>query len=218
MPTPGSTVFVRLPSESKARILHPMKLSEVAAGDNLMIQPQEDGLTLDSTLKLEVGMELLIYFDHNRQFMQQAVKVDAVFDGESGPRFILQTLGSPMSAEDRQCYRVRTSVTNISISSFGDEPDCPMLDISQTGFAVTSSTSYKIGQVVETKITLEGNVYTGPTSIQSVTELTQGRYRYGVNCVKTSNPVNPLVNAIHKLSMSVQRQQLNRLAGGAGVS
>jgi hypothetical protein len=216
MPTIGSTVFVRLASESKGRILHPMTLTETAAGDSLTLQPDDGVMTTDSSLTMEVGMEILIYFDHQNQFMQQSAKVDAVFDGESGPQFILQTVGTPVSAEERQCFRVRTTVTDIYIASFGSEPDCPMLDISQTGFAVIASASFKIGQVVQTEIKFEGKACSGPTSIQSVLEMPDGRTRYGVNCIQTNNNVNPLVKAIHKLSMSVQRQQLNRLSGGAG--
>ncbi len=207
MPSKGSSVFIQFPGKTKRRTLHPTTVTETAGSNNLTVQPD------DPDLALEAGLEILIYFEHQRQFMQQPARVDALLEGESGPLIGLQTMGEPVSAESRQCYRVRTTITNIT-ATFDGEDDCPLLDVSVTGFAVSSPNQYTIGQVLDAQLHYESKRYTGQASIQSVCELPDGRYRYGVNCVK-SKAADSLSKGVQDISMSVQRQQLNRLAGGA---
>lgn len=208
MPIKGSTVFLRFPGETQRRILHTTTVTQTMGSDNLTVTPE------DQTLKLEAGQELLIYFEHRRQFMQQPARVEALLEGEAGPVFAIQTLGEPMSAESRQCYRVSTAISDLT-ASFGGEDGCPLRDVSVTGFAVIASGRYKTGEVVDAELSFEGRRYTGKVSIQGVCEATDGRYRYGVNCVKMMESAQSLSKGLQQISMSVQRQQLNRLAGGA---
>ncbi len=68
MLTTDSTLFIRLPSDSNERILHPAKL----AG-------QENGIYMarlgEADLPLAEGLDVLIYFQNDREFMQQQARV-----------------------------------------------------------------------------------------------------------------------------------------------
>jgi hypothetical protein len=196
----GLTVFVRFPSESERRVLYATKVTQTSGADK--------------DLGFEVGQELLIYFDRGRQFVQQPAKVEALLESESGDVVVLKTVGEPISAEGRQCYRVSTALSNLTVT-FGGLDGCLLRDVSVSGFAVISSGQHKTGQVVEAELVFEGKRYTGQASIQSVTPMPDGKTRYGVNCIK--GPVTPdsLLKGVQQVSMSVQRQQLSRLAGGA---
>jgi hypothetical protein len=208
MPIKGSTIFIRFPNESNNRILHPVDVTETSGSDNLTVLPENPDLAL------EAEQEVLIYFEKKRKFMQQPARVEALLEGEQGNVAILKTLGEPVSAESRQCYRVSTVLSKLTTTFDGVE-GCSLRDVSVTGFAVISSKKYKTGQIIDAELRFEGKRYTGKTSVQSVTEMPEGQFRYGVNCVKTAASPQSLSKGVQQISMSVQRQQLNRLAGGA---
>lgn len=208
MPVIGHTVFVQFPGNTRKRILHPCTVTQVSGMNALTVLPE------DQALLFEVGQEFLIYFEQRRQFMQQPARVDALLDINSGTLIALQTIGDPVSAESRQCYRVSTALSNLLITFDGME-NCSLRDVSVTGFAVISPNEYKIGQVVDAELVFEGKKYAGQTSVQSICHMPNDNTRYGVNCVKASPAPLTLTKGVQQISMSVQRQQLSRLAGGA---
>jgi len=208
MPSKDDTIFVRFPNESTNRILHPVKITETAGSGQYTVQPE------DLELPLEADQELLIYFEKNRKFMQQPASVEALLEGEEGKVASLKAVGEPVSAESRQCYRVSTILSKLT-TTFDGVDGCSLRDVSVTGFSVLSKKSYKNGQIVDAELRFEGKKYTGQTSIQSVTPMEDGMTRYGVNCVKAASSPTSLTKGVQQISMAVQRQQLNRLSGGA---
>lgn len=208
MPIKDETIFVRFQNESTNRILHPVDVVQVGGPDNLTVKPE------NPELPLEAEQELLIYFEKQRKFMQQPAKVEAILDSEEGVVAAMKTIGEPVSAESRQCYRVSTVLSKLT-ATFDGVDGCSLRDVSVTGFSVLSKKQYKNGQVIDAEIRFEGKRYTGKTSVQSVTPLEDGVIRYGVNCVKAAASPTELSKGIQQISMSVQRQQLNRLSGGA---
>ena len=208
MPAIGLTVFVRFPGETKRRVLYPSTVTQLSGTDSLTIQPEVAGLTY------EVGQELLIYFERRRQFVQQPAKVEALLDSEAGHFVVLKTTGEAVSAESRQCYRVSTILSELTVTFDGVE-GCSLRDVCVTGFAVVSPKQYKTGQILNVELVFEGKRYTGQGSIQSMTQMPDGQTRYGVNCVKSTASPQSLPKGVQQVSMSVQRRQLSRLAGGA---
>lgn len=208
MPAIGLTVFTRFPGETKHRVLYASTITQLSGPDSLTVQPE------DTAIAYEVGQELLIYFEKRRQFVQQPAKVEALLDSEAGRLVVLKTLGEPVSAESRQCYRVSTIFSNLAVT-FGGVENCSLRDVCVTGFAVISPRQYKTGQVLDVELVFEGKRYTGQGCVQSMTLMPDGQTRYGVNCVKSAPSPLSLSKGVQQVSMSVQRQQLNRLAGGA---
>lgn len=204
----GLTVFVRSPGETRRRVLYPSAVTQISSDDSFTIQPEEPGLTYG------IGQELLIYFEQRRHFVQQPATVEALLDSETGRFVVLKTTGEPVSAESRQCYRVSTILSDITVTFDGVE-GCSLRDVCVTGFAVVSPRQYKIGQVLGVDLLFEGTRYTGQASIQSMTQMPDGQARYGVNCVKAPASPRSLSKGVQQVSMSVQRRQLSRLAGGA---
>ena len=80
---------------------------------------------------------------------------------------------------------------------------------------MVSPKQYKTGQILNVELVFEGKRYTGQGSIQSMTQMPDGQTRYGVNCVKSTASPQSLPKGVQQVSMSVQRRQLSRLAGGA---
>lgn len=208
MPAIGLTVFTRFPGETKRRVLYASTVTQLSGPDSMTLQPEDTGLNY------EVGQELLIYFERRRQFVQQPARVEALLDSEAGRFVVLKTIGEPVSAESRQCYRVSTIFSDLTITFDGVE-GCSLRDVCVTGFAVISPKQYKTGQVLDVQLVFEGKRYSGQGCIQSMTQMPDGQTRYGVNCVKSAPTPQSLSKGVQQISMSVQRQQLSRLAGGA---
>ena len=208
MPAKGSSIFLQFPNEAKRRILHPTRVTDLAGPDNYTLLPE------NQEMAFQIGQELLIYYEKRRQFMQQPARIEALLEGEKGNVVVIQSIGEPVSAESRQCYRVSTVLSGLSVTFDGVE-NCSLRDVSVTGFAVISPGSYKTGQVLIAELVHEGRKFTGRVSIQSVTKANDGKTRYGVNCVKAVSSPTSLSKGVQQISMAVQRQQLSRLSGGA---
>jgi hypothetical protein len=204
----GLTVFVHFPGNSAQRVLHPCLVTQINGSESMTILPE------DQTLQFEVEQEFLIFYEKQRKFMQQPAKVEALLDIDSGSVVALQTIGEPVSAESRQCYRVSTVISDL-LATFDGHENCSLRDVSVTGFAVTSPGSYRLGQVLDAELLYEGKRFKGQASVQSVSPAADGLTRYGVNCMKSAPGPNTLTKGVQCISMAVQRQQLSRLAGGA---
>ena len=208
MPQQGTKVFIRFTSQSKTPVLHPATVIQAKSNSSFAVQPE------DETLAFEVGLELMIYFESAGQFVQQPARVEAVPEEDPETGIELKTLGEWVSAENRQAFRVCTVMSNIN-ATFGGEKGCPLNDVSATGFAVIAPGNFQIGQVIDAVVTYEDKTYTGRVSIQSVREMTNGKTRYGVNCVKDSTSSASLVHGVRDISMAEQRRQLGRMSRGA---
>lgn len=176
----------------------------------------------------ESESDVLMFFHLNGTFVQQAASISGVTEltpvnvaseGESEKMDVrsasekvivaLERRGEPVSAENRECFRLRNPSLDIDVNINGDA-NCALTDISQTGMAVICGTRYERGTILETYVHYEGLTVEGPARIQSVKELRTGRFRYGLLGIERSMQRN-----CASLAMAVQRKQLRRLAGRA---
>jgi len=204
MPQVDLTVYLRLPGQAANPVLYPAKVVQAHSTSSFTLQPEDDALAC------EVGLEILIYFEFGGEFVQQSACIEALSDDDSEGGISLKTIGERVSAENRQTYRVSTVMSELSVT-FGGEENCPLRDVSVTGFAVIGSEKYKIGQILDTELTHDNKKYTGQVSIQSVREEPGGKTRYGVNCIKGDKSATALFKGIQCVSMSEQRNKLKRL-------
>lgn len=218
----GAEVFVTCGRDADKRILHPATVLAVS-GDVFSIQ------LAGGELPISVGGTVQIFFDLNRQFTKQAGTVVAVHDprtgcgtGEhsglpdhasrsAGAAFGCRLVGQPVSAESRASFRVCTVVSNIT-GDLGIEKNCPLMDVSATGFAMIAKSSYKISDVIAAVLRHEGKEYRGRAVVQSIKELPGGRFRYGLHCMDERNGESNLSKGCRQISMTCQRAQLRRLA------
>lgn len=201
----GSGFFVQVPNDSGHRVLHPAKVCGQVDGI-FTAELQEGGV------EFEEGQGVLLYFEKRRDFMKQPACITTVDETEPKVVFSFETQGEAVSAESRQCYRVSTVMADMT-AKFGNEEMCPLLDVSATGFSAIASTPYRIGDLVDAVLELEGTQFAGKVAVQSIRELTKGRIRYGTHCADDAKHANSLKIGLNKISMFVQRQQLQRLSG-----
>lgn len=207
----GKGILVQIPDRDPPDgfVLHPAKI--VAAGNDLYTAEFEE-----ADVPLQSGLEVTLLYEWRGEFCQQPARIDVVMDdpheGDCPARAPLvgfQTLDVPMRAERRQSYRVRTTATGVA-ARVGQE-DCPVLDVSPGGFAVIGSGQWTIGDRLPVLLRCGSGVHTGCAMVQSARPLRDGRMRYGLLCLIEEG--STLRAGLERLSVSLQRQQLQRLMG-----
>ncbi len=217
----GDRFYVQIPNQSGERILHPATV----------VEHEDSKFTAEvkvSSPPLEAGKDIIIFFELEKEFMQQSGQLDMVKPSDvpaddsvdnssqtnslAGTAIGFQLVGDPISAENRQCYRVSTVMVDLTATLDG-EANCHLLDISSNGFSLVSSREHTFGTLVE--VTLEYGLknYSGKARIQSVIEHPRGVFRYGLYGIEDKNADNELGKALRVISMDIQRLQLRRRTG-----
>ncbi len=216
----GHRLFVDIPGASGESTLHAATILDAS----------DEGFTAvstDAVRHFEPGAACRIFFERNREFMQQpaiiegfltevatdAVPTVAELDLNAGATlcvFGFRTEGEPVSAENRQCYRVSAVMYEVS-ADFGAERGCKVMDVSATGFAVMSATRHDPGAVLDTTLHFDGKSYTGRVCVQNVVEHHSGRFRHGLYSVRNANGTCDLEKGCGIINTGIQRMQLRRL-------
>jgi hypothetical protein len=202
---PGRECFLHVSQQTDKRELHPANVLE-RTGENYTAMFEQDDVTVATE------QTVVVFYEHSREFKQQQGVITQLVTTEPPLTVRFELLGKPVSAEQRQWYRVSTVMTGLSIS-LGDESNCPLVDVSLTGLAVFATREYHPGQIVPVEIDFDGRQYTGSVSVRSVRTLRQGRVRYGMFGLDDPKLAGNLPAGLKQISMVVQREQLQRLAG-----
>jgi hypothetical protein len=133
-------IFLNLPDGSQQHILHPARIKK--AGERGYTAELEEPDPF-----LRPGLDLFVLYYLKDRFVKQPARLDSVMQTGPTPLVSFQTTGEPMSAETRESFRVSTVMANLT-AAVGAETECPLLDISTTGFAVEATQRYELGHVV----------------------------------------------------------------------
>lgn len=214
----GIRFFVQQPGEMEQRRLHLAVIESVT----------ESGGTARSSADMvfEPGEALIVFFERDRAFMQQAIRIDAVMPDESAPPartddqpspvlFSFEVLGLPISAETRQSYRLSTEGHDLPVT-VGDEQACKMPDVSESGFSAICSVPHPIGTILEVVMSCDGKQYRGNAIVQSVKVLGEERFRHGFRTIQERNrdEANELDRALEDITSMLQRERLEQLRAG----
>ena len=215
-------IFLQLLKELAQRVLHPAIVTEVY-NDTCTVEVEDRQLTI------EPGQDLLIFYEIRNEFMKQSAHVDGVMRGDTQegdaddaptcddeqPLLVgLTPNGDPVSAESRQCYRVSTLIAEL-VADLGSEKNCPLIDVSATGFAVISTQSCAAGTVINACLHFNGKQYSGTACVQSIKDVGNGRYRYGLHSIEDKSSSGNLLKGQQQIGMAIQREQLRRMRGTA---
>ncbi len=200
-------IFLRTPEHEE---LYPGKVSATTdKGYNAVF--------VGRAFSLEDGAEVLVFYEINRRFMQQPVRVLSVveekkYDGGTCITLELETTGDPVSAEIRECYRVSCYSADVK-AQLGEDPEmCEVLDVSATGFAIFSDAEYSVGQTLQATLYHNGTPVHGTAVVQSCRPFGK-KNRYGLRAVDDERPKAMLKNDLNRINLGVQREQAARLSG-----
>lgn len=241
----GQRIFFQFPGESSAsRILHPGSITEAqdggymalmdgsdlpaSAGDNAFVyfeqrrEFMQQPIAIDAVFTsadLEAPTASHVESDSYPSPFGDEPQVDATVEtlDDSTMRVIVgfHPTGEPVSAESRQCYRVLTSISSDVSAVIDGQHNCPVLDVSATGFSIMSEAPLRQGQVVRVTLNHEQNDYAGSAVVQSSKELNDGRYRYGLYCAGDEKSNGSLFKGLQQIGTKIQREQIRRLNGAA---
>ena len=200
---PETGFYFQILDESEERILYPATVQEWNANRYTAGLQNNDPAP-------EPGQDVLIYYEIEREFMKQRARIELVSKTEFTAAIRFELRGDPVSAERRQCYRVSTVLAEVS-ATLGTEENCPVHDISATGFAVVASNHYRPGIVVNATVHYVGITSIGKGRIESVKELQSGLRRFGVHCISDKETGGTLQTGLQRIYASVQRCHLRRL-------
>ena len=158
------------------------------------------------------GSEVLVYFDQTRRFVQQWTRVVDVRTEIDHQVVTCEFLGQPTTTEFRTAYRV-SSVSCDLYAEVGGAAPRPVLDVCAGGLAVTLDEGHRAGDVLGCDLQFCGEVFRGSVRVQGVCDLGDGSHRYGVSVLPDDPDLGQtLSSALPRVSMTLQRQQLARLA------
>jgi len=207
----GSDILFQEPTSATRRLRRSTVVD--ASADRFSIQ------FVAEPFEFELDQEVLMYFNGRREFLQQVGRIVEVneADPETGePKtYGIEPVGDPISAENRQNYRVSTISAGLE-ATVGAESNLAVQDLSATGFAVLASESYQIGQTIDVRIAHGDEICTGTAAIQSVREFGPGRIRYGLRAIEQDPTANEFLEVLQRISLAVQREQLQRSGAANG--
>ena len=210
----GAKMFFGIADKSNNPVLYPAKITEVS--QNICACTAELEEANDDGFVIENGQEMPIYYEFEHEFTQQAAQIVDVRENEGKLVADFTTMGQPVSAERRQCYRVSTLISELTATIASDDI-CPLVDVSVTGLSTISSQNYRIGTIVDVTLLYENQQYTGAASIQSIRELSGDQIRYGLHAINDKNPNDNLARGLGRICTTIQQQQLRRMAAAANT-
>jgi len=199
-------LFFRLPKEDTPgrRVLRPA----VVVG----LENQVCVLRLPEPCRgIEPPLDVLLHFEARRKFMQQLGRVIRK-DSEQPLILAVQLIGSPISSESRQCYRVSCLGSNIR-ATIDSEPGCEVVDLSATGIAFYARNDYPLAVEVRVILTHVGKTYEGHATIMSCRRMTPKTIRYGALCRDLGR--DTLARSLAAINLEVQGEQQRRMSGKA---
>jgi hypothetical protein len=199
----GSEMFLFIPNDTNNRVLHPGRVVESNANSFVgeFAQP----------LRPEPLSAVNAYGDINGTFYQQPAIVADLRQALPTSIIAFDRAGPPVSAENREIFRVCVAMADIN-AKLESESCCPVMDISPVGLAALSAKEHKLGADVNVVFRYDGWAVSTTARVQTVKERPDGRFRYGLLALGKNTDAH---RALQQMTMSMQHQQLRRLAGAA---
>jgi hypothetical protein len=199
----GQGMFLLVPTGSQKRELHPGKVVE-STRESFTIE-------LEKPLDLVVGLETLAFCDVRGKFFQQGATLTEIRTDSEGITYAFNRSTEPVSAENRQTFRVSVAVSDI-FAEIGKQKKCHVADFSPEGLAAIASPGFELGSVQKISLAYEQFNIEADARVQTIKVLSNGKVRYGL-LIPKSNIAGR--STLQNISASFQRTQLKRLAGAA---
>ena len=199
----GTSMLLLIPNQANKRVLHPGRVLE-SDGERAICQFEEMITPVE-------GADVIAFGLIKEKFFQQSVRVKTFHPTTDTPIIELTRMGEPVSAEQRQAYRVSVASCDVR-AKVGKEPNCLVVDISAEGFGAITAAEHKLGSVVPILFSLEQHTINTSVRVQTARQRADGKFRYGF---LVAEKLNPARKTLHAMSMVMQRRQLQRLAGAA---
>lgn len=207
MLTAGSNIYVRLAGESPDT--SPLRTA-------IVLERRENLCTVeiaDADNPPAPGDTICFFYDVASRFSQQRARVGRCLVRDKKCIMSVALLAEPEPAENRQSFRVSVATADLC-ARLNCSQNCPVLDVSFTGFAIVTDGVFQVGESVTVAVKFEGRTYTGEATIKSANPIEGELTRYGLH-VPPNRGASTLQKGLQAISSSIQRMQLRRLSRGS---
>lgn len=207
MLNPGANIYVRLAGETPGE--KPLRTA-------LVLERREALCTVeisDAENPPAPGDMICFFFDLGPRFSQQDARVGRCLVRDNKCIMSVALIDEPVPAENRQSFRVSVATADLC-ARLNCAQNCPVIDVSFTGFAIVSEGMFQIGDAVTVAVKFEGRTYTGEATIKSVNPVDEAKTRYGLH-VPPNRGASTLQKGLQAIASSIQRLQLRRLSRGS---
>lgn len=155
----------------------------------------------------EIGSPVILFHQIERRFFSQPGKVESICLVSQTETVVTITCESePVPAENRTAFRAVTVGRQVT-ATVGRERGCEVVNVSASGLAVMMKNPPKLGTAVEIILQMDKGVIRGHGTLRNCIPMSCRRYKCGFHVQDKQ-----LSTALNTLCMSVQREQLKRLA------
>ena len=200
----GSDLFLMVPEQSvKRRHLHPGRVVDRRDGSFVA--------EFGEPVPLAVAGAAVAFGEDGGRFHQQGTVVTDLRPDAARPTYCFDRVGDPVSAEQRQAYRVTVALAGLT-AEVGRDAACPVLDVSAEGMGVIAPRPLNLGSMTELHFAHDGDAVTTLARVQTVRERPDGTFRLGLLAPDRKGGAR---RSLQRLTSAFQRQQLRRMAGAA---
>lgn len=196
-------MYLLVPDASNKRVLR----AGTVVGSTRQIFVAE----MEESIDVPVGKDVNAFGDVRGKFYQQGAVVTELRQIEPRSIIAFKRVGEPVSAENRQTFRVCVVAAGI-VWRIGEEAKCQVVDICAEGFAAITVKSYELGSLVPVVLSHGGQFVSTPMRVQTVKQRPGGKFRYGFYAPDNKSPARKV---LEQVSAMIQRQHLRRIAGAA---
>ena len=168
-------------------------------------------IAFDQVAGLAMGMDVTLYADVRGKFFQQAAKVVSESAAEGSVLIVFETIGDPVSAEQRGSYRTITVLLDYPVQ-VDRIAGCTLADVSPEGVGIITPKPLTVGSLVDVNLQVENQTVTERMKVQGLKILPNGKMRFGLFIPSKSSPSRA---KLQKIATYFQRVQLRRLSGAA---
>lgn len=208
----GEGVFIRVSDDNSATAQPCPEVDAPALYPATITGVNEGGcvVQVDEAIVLPtVGEMLAILFEHDKTFHEQHVRLDAILDEPATDRTIrlgVTLIDEPRRVDARACHRIRTVECGL-LADFADFPNCPVVDISPTGFSIIAPPGARIGDTVKVVLRHNDETFEGCAAVQSELQINEDCVRYGMRSISRKHGGGDLIRGQQHLTMMVQQEQ-----------
>ena len=199
----NTAAYLSVPNPDNERVL-------VEAQVTLIEFPQAV-LSFVEVPAFESGAEVVLFADVRGKFFQQGAQVVSTEVVEGKTLVRVQTVGEPVSAEQRGTFRVSAVTLGLGVK-IGTLVGCVLADVSPDGVGVIVPKPLTVGSTVDVELQVDAFRIAARFRVQGVKILPSGKLRFGLFL---PDPRSDARRTLEKLAGHLQRTQLKRLSGAA---